>query len=174
MRVIFALAIIRQGTLNKIIWTEKKMVRRIATTSKVLGALGLLKEEKFTFQRKIQELVTWHKIPKNLIINIGQAPLSYITVGNTTLEFSGAQLVHVKEKEKEKKSLMCLVWLLQVTFCPCSSITPGGLNAAILKVSHSQRDWTWHTQKTIGTTNTWLSSTLKTSSCHTLKRCMKT
>ena len=85
------------------------MVRRIATTSKVLGALGLLKEEKFTFQRKIQELVTWHKIPKNLIINIGQAPLSYITVGNTTLEFSGAQLVHVKEKEKEKKSLMCLV-----------------------------------------------------------------
>ena len=90
-------------------WTEKKMVRKIATTSKVPGAPGLLKEEEFTFQRKIQELVTWHKIPKNLIINIGQAPLSYITVGNTTLEFSGAQLVPVKEKEKEKKSLMRLV-----------------------------------------------------------------
>ena len=90
-------------------WTDKKMVRRIATTSKVPGAPCLLKEEKFTFQRKIQELITWHKIPKKLIINIGQALLSYITVGNTTLEFSDAQLVPVKEKKKEKKSLMRLV-----------------------------------------------------------------
>ena len=38
--------------------TEKKMVRRKATTSWVPVALDLLKEEKFTFQRKIQELVT--------------------------------------------------------------------------------------------------------------------
>ena len=40
------------------VWTEKKMVRRIATTPKVPVAPGLLKEEMFTFQRKTQELVT--------------------------------------------------------------------------------------------------------------------
>ena len=57
------------------------MLRRIATTSKAPIAPGLLKEEKFTFQRKIQELVTWYKIPKELIINFDQTPLSYITVG---------------------------------------------------------------------------------------------
>ena len=50
--------------LNEIMRTEKKMVRRIITTLKVLFAPGLLKEEKFTFQRKIQELVTWYKISK--------------------------------------------------------------------------------------------------------------
>ena len=42
-----------RNILNKIMWTEKKMVRGIATTSKVPVAPGLLKEEKFTFQRKI-------------------------------------------------------------------------------------------------------------------------
>ena len=77
--------------LNEIMQTGKKMVRRIATTSKVPVAPGLLKEEKFTFQRKTQELATWHKIPKRLIINFDQMLLSYITAGNTTLEFSGAQ-----------------------------------------------------------------------------------
>ena len=53
-----------RNILNEIMQTEKRIVRRIATTSKVLVAPDLLKEEKFTFQRKIQELVTWHKIPK--------------------------------------------------------------------------------------------------------------
>ena len=79
------------------------MVRRIITTSKVPFAPGLLKEEKFTFQRKIQELVTWHKISKKLIINFDQMPLSYITGGNTTLGFSGEQSVPVKGKEKRKQ-----------------------------------------------------------------------
>ena len=59
------------------------MVRRTATTSKVTLAPGLLKEEKYTFQRKIQELVTWHKIPTELIINFEQMLLSCITVDNT-------------------------------------------------------------------------------------------
>ena len=40
--------------LNEIMQTEKKMVRRIATASKVPVTPGLLKEKKFTFQRKIQ------------------------------------------------------------------------------------------------------------------------
>ena len=92
-----------RNILNEIMRTEKNMVRRIITTSKVPFALGLLKEEMFTFQRKIQELVTWHKISKKLIINFDQMPLSYITGGNTTLEFSGAQSVPVKGKEKRKQ-----------------------------------------------------------------------
>ena len=52
-----------RNILNQIMRTEKKIVRRIATISKVPVAPGLLKEEKLTFQRKIQELVTWYKIP---------------------------------------------------------------------------------------------------------------
>ena len=47
-----------RNILIEIMWTGKKMIRRIATTSKVPAAPGFLKEEKFRFQRKIQELVT--------------------------------------------------------------------------------------------------------------------
>ena len=82
--------------------TEKKMFGRMATTSKVPVASGLLKDEKFTFQRKIQKLVPWHKIPKELIIKFGQTSLSYITVGNSTFEFPGAQSVPVIGKRKRK------------------------------------------------------------------------
>ena len=60
---------------------------------------GFLKEEKFTFQRKIQELVTWHKISKEIIIDFDQTPLPYTTVGNTTLEFFGAQSVPKRKRK---------------------------------------------------------------------------
>ena len=84
----------------------------------------------------------WDKIPKELIINFDQTLLSYITVGNTTLEFSGAQSVPVKERKQENKSLVRLVLLLQVSFCLFSSFTLRRLNATILKESHFQIDLT--------------------------------
>ena len=89
-----------RNILSEVMRTEKKMVRRIVTTLKVPFAPGLLKEENFTFQKKIEQLVTCHKIPKQLIINFDKMLLSYITAGNTTLEFSGGQLVFVKRKGK--------------------------------------------------------------------------
>ena len=88
--------------LNERIRSEQKMVRRIVTTAKVHDAPGLLKEEQSKFQRKIQELLTWHKVPKELRINFDQTLLSYITVDNTTLEFSGVQVVPGKGKGKRK------------------------------------------------------------------------
>ena len=130
-----------RNILNEIMWTEKKMVWRIATTSKAPVAPSLLKEEKFTFQRKIQELVTWHKIPK-LIINFDQTPLSYITVANTRLSFLMRSRCLLMEKKKENKSLVRLVLLLQVSFCPFSSFTLGRIDSDILKLSHFQIDLT--------------------------------
>ena len=111
-----------RNIFNKIMRTEMKMVRRIATTSKVPVAPGLLKEEKFTFQRKIQEFVAWHKIPKELILNFDQTPLSYITVGNTTLEFSGAQSVPVRGKGKGKQITGTFSITAAVKFLPMQLI----------------------------------------------------
>ena len=78
------------------------MVERMAMTSKIPIAPGLLKEEQLTFQRKIQALIKWHDIPKDLVLNVDQTPLSYITVGNNTLEYEGAKSVPVKGKCKRK------------------------------------------------------------------------
>ena len=38
-----------------------------------------------------------------MVINFDQTPLSYVTVGNTTVEFFGVQLVPVKGKGKGKR-----------------------------------------------------------------------
>ena len=76
------------------------MVKRMVTTSKIPIVPGLLKEKQLTFQRKIQVLIKWHDIPEDLVLNFNQTPLSYITVGNDTLEFEGAKSVPVKSKGK--------------------------------------------------------------------------
>ena len=46
-----------RNVLSEVQRSEKKMVKRITTTLKIPIALGLLKEEKLTFQRKIQALI---------------------------------------------------------------------------------------------------------------------
>ena len=69
----------------------KKIKRRMATTCKIPVAPALLEEEKFTFQPNIITLVKKHKIPKELIFNYDQTPLSYVCTGNTTLEVRGGK-----------------------------------------------------------------------------------
>ena len=69
-----------QNVLNGVQRSEKKMVKRMTTTSKIPIAPGLLKEEQLTFQQKIQALIKWHDIPKDLVLNFDQTPLFYITV----------------------------------------------------------------------------------------------
>ena len=46
-----------KNILNKVQRSEKKMVKQMATTSKIPIAPGLPKEEQLTFQRKIQTLI---------------------------------------------------------------------------------------------------------------------
>ena len=92
-----------RNVLNEVQRSEKKMVKWMATTSKIPVAPGLLKEEQLTFQRKFQALIKWYDIPKELILNFDQTPLSYITVRNNTLEFEGAKSVPVKGKGKGKQ-----------------------------------------------------------------------
>ena len=57
-----------RNVLNEVQRLETKMVKRMATTSKIPVAPGLLKEEQLTFQRKIQALIKWHCIPKDLVL----------------------------------------------------------------------------------------------------------
>ena len=144
------------------------MVTQIVSTSKVLIAPGLLREEKYrggsrtaatskmehfviivngfqpltiitkpsildvaavldlplkyTFQKRIIELVNWHKIPTDLVLNLDQTPLSYITVGNKTSEFEGATSVPVKGKWKNKQVAGTFTVLASGKFLPIQLI----------------------------------------------------
>ena len=54
-----------RNILSEVMRTEKKMVRRIVATLKVPFAPGLLKEEKFTFQKKLNNLLLGIKFRNN-------------------------------------------------------------------------------------------------------------
>ena len=66
-----------------------------------------------------------------------QTPLSYITVGNTTLEFSGAESVPLKGKGKGKQITGTFSVTADGKFLPVQLIY-----AATLKASDFQKDLT--------------------------------
>ena len=88
----------------------------MTTTSTISIGPRLLKEEQFMFQRKNQAFIKWHAIPQDLVLNYEKIPLSYITVGNTTLEFQGAESVPVNGKGKENRERIISLLLLPVVF----------------------------------------------------------
>ena len=139
-----------RNVLNEVERSEKKMVKLMATTSKIPVAPGLLKEEQLTFQRKIQALIKWYDIPKELVLNFNQTPLSYITVGNNTLEFEGAKSVPVKGKGKGKQITGTFAVSATGRFLPMQLIYAGKTNRCHpqgiefppgFDVTHSHNHW---------------------------------
>ena len=126
------------------------MVRRMATTSKVPIAPGFLRKEKYTFQQKINQLVKWHNITPDLVLNFDQTPLSYIIVGNTTLKLEGATSVQVKGKGKSKQITGTLTISASGRFLPMQLIYggkterchPQGIKfLSEFDVTHSENHW---------------------------------
>ena len=66
-------------------------------TLKIFNASGLSKEEQFTFQQKMQELVRLHEITQDLTINSDQSLLSYLTAGNTAVDPSSTNLTLLRQ-----------------------------------------------------------------------------
>ena len=51
------------------------------TTEKIEPFQQLLLEEKLTFRKKISGAIFYHDIPKELIVNLNQTPLCYVSPG---------------------------------------------------------------------------------------------
>ena len=81
--------------LEKLTWSKCK-----GTTGKVGPSPQILAEEKFTFQRNIPE----HDIPLPLIINIDQAPLSYVNRGTYTFSFKCAKNILIKGVDDKRQT----------------------------------------------------------------------
>ena len=73
------------------IFKRLNFVRRKSTTVKSLIAPGLIKGIGFSFYKEIHELVKWFNIPKELVINIDQAPLPFVLVSSYSMEIKGNQ-----------------------------------------------------------------------------------
>ena len=72
-------------------WTKRK-----GTTGKIEPSKQFLLEEKLTFQKKISGVIFEHDIPKELIINLDQTPLSYVSPGKYTFDVKGVKTVPIK------------------------------------------------------------------------------
>ena len=55
-----------------------------------------MEEEKFTFQRAIAKAVSDHDIPMELVLNLDQNPLSYVSPGKYTFHLKGSKTVPIK------------------------------------------------------------------------------
>ena len=139
-----------RNVLNEVQRSETKMVKRMATTSKIPVAPGLLKEEQLTFQGKILALIKWHGLPKDLVLNFDQTPLSHIIVGYNTLDFEGTKSVPLKGKGKGKQITGTFTVSASGRFLPIQLIYAGKTDCCHpqgiefphgFQVSHSPNHW---------------------------------
>ena len=80
-----------RGVLKSMEWSKRK-----GTTSKIEPSKQFLLEETLTFQRRIASIIEEHDIPKELIPNQDQTPLSYVSPGKYTFNPKGAKTVPIK------------------------------------------------------------------------------
>ena len=80
-----------RGVLKPKEWSKRK-----DTTGKIEPINQFLLEEKLTFQKRIASIIEEHDIPKELILNLDQTPLSYVFPGKYTFNPKGAKTVPIK------------------------------------------------------------------------------
>ena len=100
-------------------------VKRRKTSSKVDIPDGARKEIEFLFLHEIVSIVEKHKIPPALIINIDQAPLKYVSVGNETLAPRGETSVTIEGSADKRSITRTFAILLYGEFLPMQLIYGG-------------------------------------------------
>ena len=77
--------------------------KRKGTTDKIDPSKQFLLEEKLSFQRRIVSIIEEHDIPKELILNLDQTPLSYASSGKYTSDPNGAKAVPIKSIDDKRQ-----------------------------------------------------------------------
>ena len=72
-----------RGVLKSKEWSKRK-----DTTGKIEPINQFLLEEKLTFQKRIPSIIEEHDIPKELILNLDQTPLSYVFTTSFTVSMT--------------------------------------------------------------------------------------
>ena len=70
--------------------------KRKGTTGKIESSKQFLLKEKLTFQERIASIIEEHDIPKELILNPDQTPLSYVSPERQTFDSKDAKTVPIK------------------------------------------------------------------------------
>ena len=106
-----------RAVLKQLKWSKRK-----GTTSKVDPSPQILAEEKFTFQRAISTAILERNIPAPRLVNLNQAPLSYVSPGKYTFSFKGVKNVPVKGVDDKRQISATFVVSLTGKFLPIQLI----------------------------------------------------
>ena len=101
-------------------WTKRK-----GTTGKVEPSKKFLEEEKFTFQRKISNVILDHDVPSALVLNLDQTPLSYVSPGKYTFSSKGSKNVPIKGLDDKRQITATFVVSATGSFLPIQLIYQG-------------------------------------------------
>ena len=101
-------------------WTKRK-----GTTGKIEPSKQFLLEEKLTFQKKISGVIFEHDIPKELIINLDQTPLSYVSPGKYTFDVKGVKTVPIKGIDDKRQITATFAISMSGEFLPIQVIYEG-------------------------------------------------
>ena len=99
-------------------------VKGKGTTGKVEPSVQFLAEEKI-FQKAISTVTNNHDISADLVINLDQTPLSYVSPRKYTFNFKGAKHVPIKSVMTSVKLLLHFQSFQTAEFLPVQLIYPG-------------------------------------------------
>lgn len=124
-------------------------VKRKSTTTKQPVAPGLIKEIGFTFFRAIDDVVSAHNIPPELVINIDQTPLPFFLVSNYTLTKKGEKTVPITNSADYRQITGTFAITMKGVFLPMQLIYQGKTPRCHPKVdfpegfnvTHSENHW---------------------------------
>ena len=100
-------------------------VKRKGTTGKVEPSEKFLFEEKFTYQREISKVVLEHDIPLDLVLNLDQTPLSYVSPGKYTFCLKGSRTVPIKGVDDKRQITATFTVSATGAFLPIQLIYQG-------------------------------------------------
>ena len=87
-----------RNVLESVEWIKRK-----GTTGKTEPSDGFLAEEKFTLQRAISTAFLENDTPRDLIINLDQTPLGYVSPGKYTFCMRGSENVPIKGMDDKRQ-----------------------------------------------------------------------
>lgn len=140
-----------RGVIKSMNWTKRK-----ATTGKVEPSQQFLSEERLTFQKKISEAVQENDVPKSLIVNLDQTPLSYVSPGKYTFDVKGSKTVPIKGIDDKRQITATFAISLSGEFLPLQVIYEGKTKRCLPKyefpkefdVTFSENHWS-NTEKSV-------------------------
>ena len=108
-------------------------VKRKGTTLKVEPCPKFLEQEKFTFQRAISKFVSDHDVPLELVLNLDQTPLSYVSPGKYKFDLKGSKTVPIKSVDNKRQITATFTVTASGSFLPIQFIHRGKTKRSIPK-----------------------------------------